>query len=119
MEEVEGEELAGRQMRARQLEEEEEGEAGGDDGEEEGAGDLPWWVEVEEAGHPEFLVWMEAEEEELRRGLWTEEGEEGLPDRLWTGEEEVVGQSCEGAEEEEGDRHEKEVEAVPASSARS
>lgn len=59
MGEVEGVGLAEQWTSARKTEEE-EGEAGGggdgDGGEEEGAGDLPWWEEVEEAGHLEFLV---------------------------------------------------------------
>lgn len=119
MGEVEGAGLGGRQRNVRKMGEV-EGEAGdGDGAEEEGAGDLPWWEEVEEAGHPEFLVGREAEEEEPRQELWTEEGEEELPDHLWTEEGEGVEPSCGGEEEEEGHRHEKEVEGVPASSARS
>lgn len=116
MAEVEGAGLGGQQRSVRKMEEE-EGEAGdgdGDDGEEEGAGDLPWWEEVAEVGHPEFLVWREAEEEVPRRGLWKEAGEEGLPCHLWRAEEEEEGvePSCGEAEGEEGDRHEKEVEGV-------
>lgn len=55
-----------------------EEEAGDGGGVGEWVGVLPWWAEVEEAGHPEFPVWREAEEAALRWGLWTEEGEAGL-----------------------------------------
>lgn len=110
--EVEGVGPGGLWRRARGLEEE-EGEAGGDDGVEvEGAGDLLLWEEVGEAGHPEFLVWMEEGEEELKLALWREEGEEGeegLPGHLWREEEVVVELRC-GVVEEEGGHHEKEVE---------
>lgn len=116
-----GAELEEQQRSARRLEEE-EGEAGdGDDGgEEEVAGDLLWWEEVGEVGRPESLVWREAEEEELRRGLWMEVGEEGHLCLLWMVEEGVEEElSCGEAEEVEGDHPEREVEGVPASSARS
>lgn len=63
-----------------------------------------------EAGHPEFLVWREEGEEELKLALWREEGAEGLPGPLWREEEEAaVELRCGGVEEEEG-HHEKEVE---------
>lgn len=77
---------------------------------------------MEEAGHPEFLVWREVGEEELMRGLWMVEGEEGHHVPLWMGEEGVELSSGGEEEEEVGGRHVKEVEGVrgaPASSARS
>lgn len=114
MGEVEGAGLGERQKSARRMEEEvaEAGGGGGDGGEEEEADELPWWEEVEEAGHPEFLVWREVEVVELRLGLWREEGEEELLGPLWTEVEEGVEPSCGEAEEEEeeGHHHEKEVE---------
>ena len=88
------------------------GGGGGDGVEEEGAGDLLWWEAVGEAGHPEFQVWREEEEGELRRVLWTEEGEEGLHDPLWMVEEGGVEPSYGVVEEEEGARHERGVEGV-------
>lgn len=74
------------------MREEQQEETGG--GVEEAAGDFPWREAVGEAGHPEFLVWREAEEGGLRQGLWMEEGEEGLLGFLWKVEVEAE-PSCE------------------------
>lgn len=110
-EEAEGAEPEGRRLSAMKTAGEEGGAGGGDGGEEEEAGELPLcWEEEGEAGLPEFLVWLEEEEEELRRGLWRGEEVGELLGLLWMGEEEVGELCCGGVEEVEGHRHEMEVE---------
>lgn len=106
--------------------EEEVGEAGDDGdgggGEEgESAGDLLWWGEAVEVEHPEFLVWREVGEAELKQApeMGVGEGEEGLLGLLLMGEEEGVEQNCGGVEEEVEGHCEKGVEEAPASSAHS
>lgn len=101
----------------------EAGDDGGGGGGEEGewAGDLLWWGEAAEVERPEFLVWREVGEAELKQvpGMEEGEGEEGLLGLLLTVEEEGVELNCGGVEEEEEDHCEKGVAEAPASSAHS